>query len=134
MSRCFPVENLTENIIPTENIIYFDPEITEYESINDMENEDQNSAIVTHFQDEQDQVQDTYLESLFLTNLLPSSLLVPAFPPQGVHHTSKRGGRVFNKRTRKYTGCLINLGLGHNCDYKEAIGAAQEAQHWDNVG
>ena len=50
---------------------------------------------------------------------------------------NKRGGvpgRLFNKRTRKYTGCLINLGLGHNCDYREAIGVAQESQHWDSVG
>merc|ERR1712228_443322 len=37
-------------------------------------------------------------------------------------------------RTRKYSGCQLNLGMGHNCDYREALGAAKESQHWDTVG
>merc|ERR1711874_278481 len=45
-----------------------------------------------------------------------------------------RGSRVFRKKPRKYTGCVINMGLGHNCDYREAIGGAKESQHWDSVG
>merc|ERR1711915_258592 len=37
-------------------------------------------------------------------------------------------------RIRKYSGCQLNLGMGHNCDYREALGAAKESQHWDTVG
>eukprot|EP00091_Calanus_sinicus_P002888 TRINITY_DN13005_c0_g1_i1.p1 TRINITY_DN13005_c0_g1~~TRINITY_DN13005_c0_g1_i1.p1 ORF type:complete len:148 (-),score=26.72 TRINITY_DN13005_c0_g1_i1:90-533(-) len=68
--------------------------------------------------------------TVFIEKLLPSSHPVTEYKPQA----TKRGGKMFDKRTRKYTGCLINLGLGHNCDYREAIGAAQESQHWDSVG
>merc|ERR1711915_680479 len=25
-------------------------------------------------------------------------------------------------RIRKYSGCQLNLGMGHNCDYREALG------------
>merc|ERR1711933_592355 len=68
---------------------------------------------------------------LFLSSLLPAETVENI---RTFHRASKRGGNLLKKRTRKYTGCHINLGLGHNCDYRELIGAAQESQHWDAVG
>ena len=128
MAYCLPVFTYRGNIVPTENSYYIYPIETENTY------EEQKTAAARGANLLQVKAGKKYSTSPFLTNMLPPSLLVPLFMPKVVHHASKRGGRVLNKRTRKYTRCLINMGLGHNCDYREAIGAAHEAQHWYSVG
>jgi len=33
-------------------------------------------------------------------------------------------------RPRRRFDCIVNAGLSHNCDYRDAIGAAEESQYW----
>ena len=33
-------------------------------------------------------------------------------------------------RKRQGSGCLFHGGLAHNCDYKDLVGAVDEADHW----
>ena len=44
------------------------------------------------------------------------------------------GCEQFNKkdffRKRQGSGCLFHGGLAHNCDYKDLVGAVDEADHW----
>ena len=130
MASCVPVGN----IIQQENIYTFYP----YEPAHS--DTDQEDAVHDGFGQYQDMENNICFlqadqdrkkvssESQFLSQIVPPS------PAIAHHQASKRGGKLFNKRTRKYTGCHINLGLGHNCDYREAIGAVRESQHWDQVG
>merc|ERR1711915_889101 len=37
---------------------------------------------------------------------------------------------ILRPRLRRGLDCIINAGLSHNCDYRDAIGAVEESQYW----
>ena len=103
MASCVPVGN----IIQQENIDTFYPSEPAH---SDTDQDDAVHDVFGQYQDirllqaDQDRMK-VISESQFLSKIVPPS------PAIAHHQASKRGDKLFNKRTRKYTGCHINAQL-----------------------
>ena len=41
--------------------------------------------------------------------------------------------KMFTIFSKRRGSCLFHAGLAHNCDYRDVIGAVNEASHWGSA-